>query len=68
METIKLKPCPFCGGEAHVLKVVPYIIGIGRIMDTTIECGNCYATIGTKYDSFNLAAEKWNERVNIGGL
>lgn len=32
---IKLKPCPFCGGEAKLLHV-----GAGRI----VKCGSCGAS------------------------
>lgn len=51
MSEIKLKPCPFCGGEAKLLHV-----GAGRI----VKCVECGAS--TSFAAKNPAKE-WNRRV-----
>ena len=48
----KLKPCPFCGGEA----------GYGYDSSMIyVDCGDCFATTGM-YMSQDIAAKKWNTR------
>lgn len=53
----KLKKCPFCGGEAH-------IIG-GKTEDEVawVVCIQCYAESAV-LDSKQDAAKAWNRRVN----
>lgn len=47
-----LKPCPFCGGEAHTMP--PSIVGV------TVRCSNCSArTIGFHAAT---AQARWNAR------
>ncbi|MCH5195914.1 MAG: Lar family restriction alleviation protein [Oscillospiraceae bacterium] len=53
MPEIKLKPCPFCGGEAEYVRMSS---GFQKI-----RCKKCYAQIeeqSTKWD----AAVEWNSR------
>jgi len=53
----KLKPCPFCGGEAIVCK-------IQTESGIKIECEEC--GIGTPwYWSGTALARKWNKRVEL---
>ena len=53
--TEKLKPCPFCGGEA----AVSYSI----VKKYFITCLKCYASTKLK-DTEGLAIKAWNRRVN----
>lgn len=52
MEEIKLKPCPFCGGEAEFVGYKSY----------WIICVDCTAESAV-YDSKAEAVEAWNRRV-----
>lgn len=68
---IKLKPCPFCGGEATVT-IAPYA-GVAFV-----ECKQCSAMMGryhkggstnhhgfwTHFKSKEEAAEAWNRRAD----
>lgn len=58
---IELKPCPFCGGEATMVK--------GIVMGTnTFTCGKCGADVmffGAELDA-KKAIEAWNRRSVIG--
>ena len=49
--TEKLKPCPFCGGEAKINK-----------REYSIECTRCSAYMGYFYTK-QEAIEAWNRRV-----
>ena len=60
----KLKPCPFCGGEAHY-----FDCGVkGDFEEWLIECSNCHIAmiyyddgcVSTKAE----AARAWNRRAN----
>ena len=57
MSNIELKPCPFCGGEARMMKMgYPH----------WVYCLNCGAKVhGRKYgeDGEKASAEAWNRRV-----
>lgn len=48
----KLKPCPFCGGEARLVGHYPY----------SITCCNCRATT-VVCDTPEKAIDAWNNRV-----
>ena len=51
-EKTKLKPCPFCGGEA-------YLVGKeGKVF--AIECGSCFFKIGATTEKD--VVEYWNAR------
>lgn len=51
---IKIKPCPFCGGEAKLKK---YCGGYWFV-----ECQNCYVTKnGSANDEETI--KKWNNRI-----
>lgn len=53
-EKIKLKPCPFCGGEAVMLGEED---GMYQVI-----CPNCAANIDNYDYEKEVAAEKWNTR------
>ena len=59
----KAKSCPFCGGEPRPLHCIPYIVGKGRVLDMSIECSKCFASIGTKHETYEEALKEWNRRV-----
>ena len=72
-ETLKLKPCPFCGGEA-VAKAVNRNYGL-TIWCQCKECGartegycpttnNEDTTIDNIEDCKNRALDRWNRRMN----
>ena len=52
MSEIKLKPCPFCGGEAKILNVDDRY---------TVKCRSCFCGTGIYKDS-GRASEAWNRR------
>lgn len=53
MNEIKLKPCPFCGGEAEVISVYSHY---------GVMCKGCGA--GTvSADTIDGAAKAWNKRI-----
>lgn len=54
MTETKLKPCPFCGGEAVMLGEDD---GMYQVV-----CPNCAANIDNYDDEKEVAAEKWNSR------
>lgn len=60
MLEIKLKPCPFCGGEAS------FEVYEDLYKDTyKVKCLHCFAE--TNYeDTIEEAAKKWNRRINNG--
>lgn len=64
MMSEKLKPCPFCGGEAEISH------GHFDGKDTSyVLCKRCAATgeffiISFKHSSDDRAVEAWNKRVN----
>ena len=56
----KLKPCPFCGGEALI-----YTNTIIKNLPTySVYCSECYARTYGMYDTKEQAIENWNRRVN----
>ena len=70
MSEIKLKPCPFCGGEAELYSMKRdkrKVLGI-YYMIATIKCKSCPAKIevaGQDSDrAFKNAAKVWNRRAD----
>lgn len=60
MSEIKLKPCPFCGGEAKFENMGEFVV---------TKCEDCGAEsdmirISAEYCANEKAAEKWNQRIN----
>ena len=56
----KLKPCPFCGGEASICKKYGSIF---------VRCNKCFASSGPFYSNLmyrveDKAADLWNRRAN----
>lgn len=65
-DEIKLKPCPFCGGEAEIN------VDYEAVEDTekrhwayTVVCNRCCATSGLTYRP-EKAREAWNRRADNG--
>ena len=56
---IELKPCPFCGGSAFILKS-----GSGDLLPW-VTCIKCGAETGY-YETVEKAIEAWNRRANDG--
>ncbi len=58
MDKLKLKPCPFCSGEALVVKVKlcenPYVV--------VCQSEKCGASIGVYSGTREAAVEAWNRR------
>ena len=54
MSEIKLKPCPFCGGEAEILNVDDRY---------TARCRSCFCGTG-EYKDPERASETWNRRAD----
>jgi Lar family restriction alleviation protein len=63
--TTKLKPCPFCGGEAITKKYYPYDGYQGESAVYRVYCKNCKANIEGHY--LEGMIEHWNGRVNEDG-
>lgn len=62
--SVELKPCPFCGGEAKV------ITGSCWLWQHAVECKDCGANTGYKSGispsvAKNKAVEAWNRREPI---
>mgnify|MGYP002625721244 CR=1 FL=1 len=53
--TEKLRPCPFCGGEAAAHKTP----GLGG---NYVMCSKCL-TSGNNYPTPEIAVEHWNRRI-----
>ena len=63
----KLKPCPFCGGQAILTVIPPHEHKIATwIPDSSggvfIECTNCTCTVAE--DTIDQAIEVWNRRAD----
>lgn len=57
-ETIKLKPCPFCGEKAEFFHVYP---PFGRRRLSVVQCTHCRCNSG-KWGRSDKAIEAWNRR------
>ena len=63
----KLKPCPFCGGEAYIIEVEPHTHKIAiwvpdSVGECFIECTNCTRAMSANTKDEAIAA--WNRRVD----
>lgn len=64
----KLKPCPFCGGQAQTVWIKSFVrmhnVNMGGF---AIQCAECHATRimagPVKKDVEKDAIEKWNRRI-----
>ncbi len=67
-----LKPCPFCGGRAHIWKVEPRLHRPSRNNDYCVVCNECDLLFGFDedyggiFDTEQEATEAWNRRANDG--
>ena len=56
----ELKPCPFCGGEAEVVKVHS---GVAMFPYTVVcKSDECSASVGVFKETRGKAIEAWNTR------
>lgn len=68
MSKIKLKPCPFCGGEAKVQTGVSQNMLYGDRPNAAVVCKKCGCGTGKKQDIYydgsviNEAIREWNRR------
>ena len=65
MSDIKLKPCPFCGGEGEINR---FYSSMSIRVSVQILCKNCGGRSGSfdedaRYCADEKAAESWNRRV-----
>lgn len=61
-ENIKLKPCPFCGGEAYFEKVTDGSLMEDEFPEYGVYCAACGAN-SVLCTSEEKAAAAWNRRV-----
>ena len=57
----ELKPCPFCGGEAH--RMTTECGGFGTNESGVISCSKCGARGPESIISWQAIYEGWNKRV-----
>lgn len=57
---VELKPCPFCGGTAHLSSYVSCDC-CGKAYNGRVGCGACEAEV-SHYDTDELAVAAWNRR------
>lgn len=63
--SVKLLPCPFCGGEAKFVKTSDEIVpGRVELVAWNVRCSRCFASpLPNNYEgSKEAAAERWNRR------
>ena len=58
--TYKLKPCPFCGGQAITQEMRYSMLQ----SENFVKCVNCGAESSRYYDDIHSAIKAWNRRVN----
>lgn len=64
MPETKLKPCPFCGGEAYLLNESNCMVYV-KCKVCKVETGGVHVEAG--YCANDKAAEAWNKRTPEGG-
>lgn len=69
-DIVKLKPCPFCGGKAHI-KIIDHDSHGKESYKVIISCGtwNCdvkreFYWFNTEEQAIKVSAEIWNKRVS----
>lgn len=69
-DIVELKPCPFCGGKAHI-KIIDHDSHGKESYKVIISCGtwNCgvkreFYWFNTEEQAIKVSAEIWNNRVN----
>lgn len=63
--SVKLLPCPFCGGEAKFVKTSDEIVPVRvELVAWNVKCSRCFASpLPNNYEgSKEAAAERWNRR------
>jgi len=60
MSDIKLKPCPFCGGEAKIN--IHRFVGLSNSYG--VECKECMTQSNQFFGTVKAATEAWNRRAN----
>ena len=63
---LMLKPCPFCGGDAEVLYIPPFVhprTGTKGVERWQVVCTSCRVVTAGKL-SQEAAEQAWNRRVN----
>ena len=63
--TGELKPCPFCGGEAHVVQVGNGLLGEWWGMVQCFLCGS-RGPVSDKLCDEKRAIRGWNQRASLG--
>lgn len=58
----KLKPCPFCGGQAIVQEMHYSMLQ----SENFVKCVNCGAESSRYYDDMHSAIKAWNRRFENG--
>jgi Lar family restriction alleviation protein len=61
---MKLKTCPFCGGDSKIQKI-SYMDGYCHYYDWTISCNSCPATMQIAADNY-YEREYFTEEEAIG--
>lgn len=64
MDSVDLKPCPFCGGDADIMyKNSPYDCRGTIYFDVRCTNNGCYLDEGADYWNYkNEVIELWNKR------
>lgn len=66
----KLKPCPFCGGEAYIAEYEPRLLRPVRNHPYSVWCNECELAFGWdsdyggQFDTKEEAAAAWNARAD----
>ena len=58
----KLKPCPFCGGKAHVYEDQRFTDATYNFPKWRVACSCCHAQ--TETATMEFVVKRWNERIS----